>query len=69
MVESGYALLARISHQLSTTAADPGMFTVLCSLGLLDVLSSIHARLSDSDSGTQESKWRGRRDVRSEPRP
>ncbi len=48
--------LTRISHQLSTSAADPGMSTALCSVGLLDVLSStpaspssrapcIHARL------------------------
>ena len=31
-------LLARISHQLSTAAADPGMSTALRSVGLLDVL-------------------------------
>ena len=48
--------LARISHQVSTAAADPGMSTALRSVGLLDVLSStpagssrrapcIHARL------------------------
>ena len=34
------ASLARISHQLSTAAADPGMSTALRSVGLLDVLSS-----------------------------
>jgi len=32
--------LARISHQLSTVVPDPGMFTPLRSVGLLDVLSS-----------------------------
>jgi membrane protein YqaA with SNARE-associated domain len=48
--------LARISHQLSTAAADPGMSAALRSVGRLDVLSStpaapsgrapcIHARL------------------------
>ena len=48
--------LARISHQVSTAAADPGMSTALRAAGLLDVLSStpaepsgrapcIHARL------------------------
>ncbi len=48
--------LARISHQASTAATDPGMSTALRSLGLLDVLLStpagplgrapcIHARL------------------------
>jgi hypothetical protein len=30
--------LTRTSHQLSTATADPGMSTVLRSLGLLDVL-------------------------------
>jgi hypothetical protein len=35
--------LARISHRLSTAAADPGMSTALRSLGLLDVLSSTPA--------------------------
>ena len=35
--------LARISHQLPTAAAYPGMPTVLCSLGILDVLSSTTA--------------------------
>ena len=38
--------LARISHQLSTAAADPGMSTALRSVGLLDVLSSTPAELS-----------------------
>ena len=32
--------LARIIHEASTAAADPGMSTALRSLGLLDVLSS-----------------------------
>jgi len=35
--------LARISHGLSTAAADPGMSTALRSVGLLDVLSSTSA--------------------------
>jgi hypothetical protein len=35
--------LARISHQASTAAADPGMSTALRSVGLLDVLSSTPA--------------------------
>jgi hypothetical protein len=35
--------LARISHQLSTAAADPGMSTALRSVGLLDILSSMAA--------------------------
>jgi hypothetical protein len=35
--------LARISHQLSTAAADPGMSTALRSVGLLDILSSMLA--------------------------
>jgi len=35
-------MLARISHQLSTAAADPGMSTALRSVGLLDILSSMH---------------------------
>ena len=34
---------ARISHQLSTAAADPGMSTSLRSVGRLDVLSSTPA--------------------------
>jgi len=33
-------MLTRISHGLSTAAADPGMSTALRSVGLLDVLSS-----------------------------
>jgi hypothetical protein len=37
--------LARISHQLSTAAADPGMSTALRSVGRLDVLSNISAGL------------------------
>ncbi len=48
--------LARISHQISAAAVDPGMSTALRSIGFLDVLSStpaesfrrapcIHARL------------------------
>jgi hypothetical protein len=36
-------MLARISYQLSTAAADPGMSTVLRSVGLLDILSSMPA--------------------------
>ncbi len=35
--------LARISHGLSTAAADPGMSTALRSVGLLDVLLSTSA--------------------------
>jgi hypothetical protein len=35
--------LTRISHQLSTAAADTGMSTALRSVGLLDVLSSTPA--------------------------
>ena len=38
--------LSRISHQLSTAAADPGMSTALRSVGLLDVLSSTPAEPS-----------------------
>jgi hypothetical protein len=38
-----HGLLARISHQLSTAAADPGMYTALRSFGLLDILSSMPA--------------------------
>ena len=38
--------LTRISHQLSTAAADPGMSTALRSVGLLDVLSSTPAEPS-----------------------
>ena len=40
------ANLTRISHQLSTAAADPGMSTALRSVGLLDVLSSTPAEPS-----------------------
>jgi hypothetical protein len=39
-------LLARISHQLSTVEAHPGMSTALRSVGLLDVLSSAPAEPS-----------------------
>jgi hypothetical protein len=35
--------LTRISHQLSTAAADPGMSTALRSVGLLDILLSMPA--------------------------
>jgi hypothetical protein len=35
--------LARISHQLSTAAADPGISPALRSVGLLDILSSMSA--------------------------
>ena len=38
-----HGLLARISHQIPTAAADPGMSTALRSVGLLDVLSSTSA--------------------------
>jgi hypothetical protein len=38
--------LPRISHGLSTAAANPGMSTALRSLGLLDVLSSTPAEPS-----------------------
>jgi hypothetical protein len=37
------AQLTRVSHQLSTAEADPGMSTALRSVGLLDVLSSTPA--------------------------
>ena len=36
----GKEFLARISHGLSTAAADPGMSTALRSVGFLDVLST-----------------------------
>jgi len=39
-------ILARISHQVSTAAADPGMSTALRSVGFLDVLSSTPAESS-----------------------
>jgi hypothetical protein len=39
-------LLARISHQLTTAEADPGMSTALRSVGFLDVLSSTPAESS-----------------------
>ena len=42
-IEQKIDRLARISHRLSTAAADPGMSTALRSLGLLDVLSSTPA--------------------------
>ncbi|MGA2264141.1 MAG: hypothetical protein ABSH28_22245, partial [Acidobacteriota bacterium] len=38
--------LTRISHQVSTAAADTGMSTALRSVGLLDVLSSTPAEPS-----------------------
>ena len=38
--------LARISHQISTAAADPGMSTSLGSVGFLDVLLSTPAESS-----------------------
>ena len=41
-----FEVLARISHQVSTAAADPGMSTALRSVGLLDVLSSTPAETS-----------------------
>ena len=42
----GRVALARISHQVSTAAADPGMSTALRSVGFLDVLSSTPAESS-----------------------
>ena len=39
--------LTRISHQLSTAAADPGMPTALRSFGLLDILSRLPAGPSE----------------------
>ena len=39
-------MLARISHQLSAAAADPGMSAALRSVGFLDVLSSTPAESS-----------------------
>jgi hypothetical protein len=45
-VESVLTLLARISHQFSAAAADPGMSTALRSVGFLDVLSSTPAESS-----------------------
>jgi hypothetical protein len=44
--ESECCELTRISHQLSTVAADPGMSTALRSVRLLDVLSSTPAEPS-----------------------
>jgi hypothetical protein len=41
--------LTRISHQLSTAAADPGMSTALRSVGLLDILSSMPAAPLEAD--------------------
>ena len=41
--EALVAALTRISHKVSTAAAQPGMSTALRSLGLLDVLSSTPA--------------------------
>ena len=41
-------VLARISHQFSTAAADPGMSTALRSVGLLDILSRLPAGPSDT---------------------
>jgi hypothetical protein len=38
--------LARISHQISAAAADPGISTALRSVGFLDVLSSTPAESS-----------------------
>ena len=54
MIDNGKALgarqlaaaLARISHGLSTAAADPGMSTALRSVGFLDVLSNTPAESS-----------------------
>jgi hypothetical protein len=43
--------LTRISHQLSTAAADPGMFTALRSVGLLDILMSMPAGPSVAPAG------------------
>jgi hypothetical protein len=39
--------LARISHWLSTAAADPGMSTALRSVGLLDVKLLLTGRSAD----------------------
>jgi hypothetical protein len=47
--KSKIIFLARISHQLSTAAADPGMFTALRSVGLLDILSSMPAGPFEAD--------------------
>jgi len=35
-----FALLARVSHWVTTAAADPGMSTALRSVGLFDMMSS-----------------------------
>jgi hypothetical protein len=48
----GLPCLARISRQLSTAAADPGMSTALRSVGLLDVLSSTPAESSVTRLGS-----------------
>jgi hypothetical protein len=40
---SNRSCLTRIIHEASTAAADPGMSTVLRSVGLLDILSSMSA--------------------------
>ena len=46
--------LTRISHRLSTAAADPGMSTALRSVGLLDVLSSTSAGPSVALAGMRQ---------------
>jgi eukaryotic-like serine/threonine-protein kinase len=48
--------LARISHQLSTAAADPGMSPALRSIGLLDILSSMPAGPSEANIFTLGAK-------------
>ena len=47
--------LARISHQFSTAAADPGLSTALRSVGLLDILSCMSAGLSVARIGLARS--------------
>ena len=53
-------MLARISHQPSTAAADPGMSAALHSVGLLDVLSSTSAGPSVARLGARPRIERGR---------
>ena len=47
-------ILTRISHQLSTAAADPGMSTALRSVGLLDILLSMSVGPSVALAGTRQ---------------
>jgi hypothetical protein len=48
------SILTRISHQISTAAADPGMSPALRSVGLLDILSSMPAGPSFALAGLRQ---------------